>query len=856
MSLVNQLRTVIAGVSPDPDPERRAQAEALLVQYLDETERRERPADPLKWTVRNLFGSVPTDHASGRAILAAEPALQLAVIRAAFDCTLLQIARFPVRADFGPSWRLADLLTPLLRRKLPYQPADSLWLCERLARSGAGWQELSAARLNLKALLRSMMRSFDGPPAEDMRRALERLRENIVDGAGYAAGRATLTLLDELLDQPPRGVELIDARDDWGWYALNALAELPGEQHAGWFTLLELAAGAGGSKPSQKWRKRALQAIDALGRAPFAALAAGWLRLLGEPSRNLQYQRDAGGFTLYAPSALVTARNSELLKGLAWCCAVHGDDPELVTALGDAAVACYKKIPNYGARSAKVANACVNALADVPSMAAVAQLQRVAQRAKLPSARQVIDGALEAAAARNGLTLDDLADLATPTFGLRDGVMRIPVGEFVAEVALAGGSEVRLHWLRPDGKPQASVPAEVKRDFPAELKAVKQTVKDLRAALPAQRDRIEGMFLQERSWRFGDWRERYLDHPLLSHFSRRLIWACETGGVSTPVAWSDGRLLDVEDGVLGGVHDETVVRLWHPLNAELAAVLAWRQWLERHGVTQPFKQAHREVYILTDAERATETYSNRFAAHILRQHQLRALCQQRGWRYALQGGWDGHNIPTLELPRAGLSVEYWVEPVDHADAMSDAWIYLYVAGDQVRFVRGGWPVALDSIPPLAFSEAMRDVDLFVAVCSVGADPHWLDSGPTDQHGYWWDFSFGELSGSAQTRRLVLERLLPRLTKLAGRWELTERFLLIRGELRSYKIHLGSGNILMEPNDQYLCIVPGRGAGSDGRNVYLPFEGDITLSVIISKAFMLADDRAITDPTIRRQIAAA
>ena len=45
-------------------------------------------------------------------------------------------------------------------------------------------------------------------------------------------------------------------------------------------------------------------------------------------------------------------------------------------------------------------------------------------------------------------------------------------------------------------------------------------------------------------------------------------------------------------------------------------------------MTQPIKQAHREIYLLTDAERQTQSYSNRFAAHILRQHQFTALCQQ------------------------------------------------------------------------------------------------------------------------------------------------------------------------------------------------------------------------------------
>jgi hypothetical protein len=37
------------------------------------------------------------------------------------------------------------------------------------------------------------------------------------------------------------------------------------------------------------------------------------------------------------------------------------------------------------------------------------------------------------------------------------------------------------------------------------------------------------------------------------------------------------------------------------------------------------------------------------------------------------------------------------------------------------------------------------------------------------------------------------------------------------------------------------------------NVFLPFEGDSGLSVILSKALMLADDDKITDTTITRQI---
>ena len=112
---------------------------------------------------------------------------------------------------------------------------------------------------------------------------------------------------------------------------------------------------------------------------------------------------------------------------------------------------------------------------------------------------------------------------------------------------------------------------------------------------------------------------------------------------------------------------------------------------------------------------------------------------------------------------------------------------------------------------------MRDVDLFVGVASLGNDPNWADGGPQGRfRNYWQEYSFGDLTETAKTRAEVLARLLPRL-KIAGRCSLDGKFLIVRGDRRTYKIHLGSGNILMEPNDQYLCIVPKSGANeaSDG-----------------------------------------
>ncbi|SEG89106.1 hypothetical protein SAMN05444920_106392 [Nonomuraea solani] len=129
---------------------------------------------------------------------------------------------------------------------------------------------------------------------------------------------------------------------------------------------------------------------------------------------------------------------------------------------------------------------------------------------------------------------------------------------------------------------------------------------------------------------------------------------------------------------------------------------------------------------------------------------------------------------------------------------------------------------------------------------VASDPQQDDWGTAAGHdGYWQSYGFGELSETARMRRDALARLLLRL-KIADRVELTDRFLRVRGQRRTYRIHLGSGNILMEPHR------PGRSTSS----VFLPFEEDGgMLSVILSKAFLPADDTEISDPSITRQLVA-
>ncbi len=115
------------------------------------------------------------------------------------------------------------------------------------------------------------------------------------------------------------------------------------------------------------------------------------------------------------------------------------------------------------------------------------------------------------------------------------------------------------------------------------------------------------------------------------------------------------------------IADASTVTLWHPAGRNVEEVVAWRRRVESLGMVQPFKQAHREVYLVTDAERRTERYSNRFAAHILRQHQFNALCGARGWKNKLRLMVDDEHPPaSRELAGWGIRAEFWIEGVGDA----------------------------------------------------------------------------------------------------------------------------------------------------------------------------------------------
>ena len=145
--------------------------------------------------------------------------------------------------------------------------------------------------------------------------------------------------------------------------------------------------------------------------------------------------------------------------------------------------------------------------------------------------------------------------------------------------------------------------------------------------------------------------------------------------------------------------------------------------------------------------------------------------------------------------------------------------------------RNETPVLLENVPPIVFSETMRDLDMMVSVAHVGGvDP--------------------EASHSTVEMRLAIAKELTALLQLNNiSWR--SAHALIRGKLSNYSVHLGSGIVHAEGKGM-VSIVPVH-TQARGR-IFLPFaDDDPKTAEIISKIVLLSEDHKLKDPSILCQI---
>ncbi|MGP3987038.1 DUF7737 domain-containing protein [Streptomyces sp. 3N207] len=279
----------------------------------------------------------------------------------------------------------------------------------------------------------------------------------------------------------------------------------------------------------------------------------------------------------------------------------------------------------------------------------------------------------------------------------------------------------------------------------------------------------------------------------------------------------------------------------HPVELHERRVLAdWQEKIVRRRLQQPVKQAFRELYVLTPAEREAGDVSGRFAGQTVNGKAAAQLLSGRGWY--THGEYDDHQA--TRMVGGGLIAALGCDFHGYF-GMGDVLVgeVRFLNGghrDPVRYGAptgsgsvGGTPVPLADVPPVVFSEVMRDLDLVVSVAG------------TEPEAY---LSPAQAAGRAQLLAALIADLgLARVT-------VEGHSAVVRGTRATYRVHLTSGSIHVEPGG-HLCVVPASFGTTAHRRLFLPFaDEDQLTSIILSKVLLLAEDEKISDPSILDQLA--
>lgn len=399
---------------------------------------------------------------------------------------------------------------------------------------------------------------------------------------------------------------------------------------------------------------------------------------------------------------------------------------------------------------------------------------------------------------------------------LLHGPVRLQRQEVTLTLAIDADGEPRLKAFRAD-TPLAAVPSALRRD-PGYVE-LKERLQELRQ----QRSRVKGA-LEEAMCRGDEFEpselRTLLEHPILAPALARLLLIAGDGLAGYPV--DGGRALAGPDGAARALEDDRAVRIAHP--HDLFASGRWSDWQRecfRANRTQPFKQVFRELYPITDSERQASR-SRRYAGHQINPRQGLSLLGGRGWVAHPEQGVN------RTFHSEGMTARLTFEEAFYTPADIEG-----LTLDDVVFTRkGAWEaLPLADIPPRVFSEAMRDLDLLVSVAHRGGvDPE------------------ATASTVAMRAALVGETCAAlALTTV----EVKGHHAIVRGELASYAVHLGSANVTVLPGTAlFIVAVHSQHRG----RLFLPFaDDDPRTAEVISKVLLLARDRQIKDPNILDQI---
>ncbi|HEY2366231.1 MAG TPA: DUF4132 domain-containing protein, partial [Polyangiaceae bacterium] len=343
---------------------------------------------------------------------------------------------------------------------------------------------------------------------------------------------------------------------------------------------------------------------------------------------------------------------------------------------------------------------------------ALMHLHGIAQKVKFKGLQEKAKLKMDEMAKARGLTADELADRLVPDLGLdENGSLELDFGSrkftvgfdedlkpFVRD-APKNGIAARIAELP---KPNKSDDAAKGGEASERWKALK---KDAKAIASLQITRLELAMCAMRRWKAEDFKTLIVDHPLLVHLARRLVWGMfESGKLAQTFRVAEDRTFVSADDDDVKLSKTATIGLMHRMEMDDKTLGAWGDHLGRYEMLQPFDQIGRELYTIDAKEKKSDSLERTKGLNV-KTGKVLGL-ETRGWRKgpAQDAGWvyemNKHVADfELTLPLGGGLCMGWSEGTPSDQELGAVSIAKH----------GGGKATFDMLPPVIFSEIVREL---------------------------------------------------------------------------------------------------------------------------------------------------
>ncbi|EFF9708618.1 MolR family transcriptional regulator [Escherichia coli] len=301
----------------------------------------------------------------------------------------------------------------------------------------------------------------------------------------------------------------------------------------------------------------------------------------------------------------------------------------------------------------KRATVGLDILAAIGSDIALMQLNGIAQKLKFKALQERAKEKIADIAESRELTVAELEDRLAPDLGLDDnGSLLLDFGprQFTVsfdETLKPFVRDVSGSRLKDLPKPNKSDDESQANDAVNRYKLLK---KDARTVAAQQVARLESAMCLRRRWSPENFQLFLVEHPLVRHLTRRLIWgvysaenqllACFRVAEDNSYSTADDDLFTLPEGDIS-------IGIPHVLEISPTDAAAFGQLFTDYELLPPFRQLDRNSYALTEAERNASELT-RWAGRKCPSGRVMGLAN-KGWMRGepQDGGWIGWMIKPL-----------------------------------------------------------------------------------------------------------------------------------------------------------------------------------------------------------------